>query len=852
MYTYKIVFVLILTTLHRNHAMENTSDETISRNWPFGHMSAMLRDYSHRNISLKLDAYYPTNFNENYVKSLQWGDDKDYIFFVTVKMEPLTYKGDVDLVIFPRMLLNRPTKLKSPPRAPFVAGRFGLLSHPVSTDINFFEFGQFAPYLTTQHLIDFSVLPSNFYMWRFDRSDSTATAEEPFGISLLPTRPTAPRDVVLEKKVHIHTWEMLNTHMFFSTEVMLNNATLKTHVPLFASVWPIQYWETISVLLASNTGRIEINVGVGFLSVLISLEFGSPIEILVVPHTVNLAAITSNTKAWFQYNPPGPDPGPTYQVHILGRGVHDNEDFSYDLISTMAAYPEESLDYRYHLSMANFEVLKMFLQPKRSLHESVYHYYRIAARLATAIFALCEMGRNTEYFLLDEVVDLNSNIQLLTDILMQICAGANSNTILINTDLNIYNSKQLYEETLYLFKNPYKQITLDFTVTETAVNVLKTLYAFSNNSASTEVLLFLNNVLTAQYRESLFNHELNVTNRQALFLSMALLLKYKHSHGINVSYVTQFRRALLMMTSMCTSLHATQDSLNLQQAFAMYDFTTIPFSLINEFSPCMASLRRDLIEEPHVMDIIASVSTKPALSSWIHKHMTERELLDFTYQTVFMFNNWTTPDINTLQDLFPELFTCNDNSILNGDYVLILPAGIGYSYIITRQKAVRGLIYSLSNVDVYNPITVTYVNVHTCVEEHGLIETVALPHPDNLKECLYCGSVFLRYLTTGTIMDVIIIDDKDTERQLAALENSTVTAFNPDVHGDNSKAVLLFPNGTIVSLLGFERAQGITVSGQYIGASFGGAFLALIAFAGIGWMLCGSPRNIEYTAVPLV
>nr|AKG56618.1 ORF37 [Human alphaherpesvirus 3] len=833
-----VVILPLWTTANKSYVTPTPATRSI------GHMSALLREYSDRNMSLKLEAFYPTGFDEELIKSLHWGNDKKHVFLVIVKVNPTTHEGDVGLVIFPKYLLS-PYHFKAEHRAPFPAGRFGFLSHPVTPDVSFFD-SSFAPYLTTQHLVAFTTFPPNPLVWHLERAETAATAERPFGVSLLPARPTVPKNTILEHKAHFATWDALARHTFFSAEAIITNSTLRIHVPLFGSVWPIRYWATGSVLLTSDSGRVEVNIGVGFMSSLISLSSGLPIELIVVPHTVKLNAVTSDT-TWFQLNPPGPDPGPSYRVYLLGRGLDMN--FSKHATVDICAYPEESLDYRYHLSMAHTEALRM--TTKADQHDiNEESYYHIAARIATSIFALSEMGRTTEYFLLDEIVDVQYQLKFLNYILMRIGAGAHPNTISGTLDLIFADPSQLHDELSLLF-GQVKPANVDYFISyDEARDQLKTAYALSRGQDHVNALSLARRVIMSIYKGLLVKQNLNATERQALFFASMILLNFREGLE-NSSRVLDGRTTLLLMTSMCTAAHATQAALNIQEGLAYLNPSKHMFTIPNVYSPCMGSLRTDLTEEIHVMNLLSAIPTRPGLNEVLHTQLDESEIFDAAFKTMMIFTTWTAKDLHILHTHVPEVFTCQDAAARNGEYVLILPAVQGHSYVITRNKPQRGLVYSLADVDVYNPISVVYLSKDTCVSEHGVIETVALPHPDNLKECLYCGSVFLRYLTTGAIMDIIIIDSKDTERQLAAMGNSTIPPFNPDMHGDDSKAVLLFPNGTVVTLLGFERRQAIRMSGQYLGASLGGAFLAVVGFGIIGWMLCGNSRLREYNKIPL-
>lgn len=49
----------------------------------------------------------------------------------------------------------------------------------------------------------------------FERAETAATAERPFGVSLLPARPTVPKNTILEHKAHFATWDALARHTFF-------------------------------------------------------------------------------------------------------------------------------------------------------------------------------------------------------------------------------------------------------------------------------------------------------------------------------------------------------------------------------------------------------------------------------------------------------------------------------------------------------------------------------------------------------------------------------------------------------------------------------------------------------------
>lgn len=80
----------------------------------------------------------------------------------------------------------------------------------------------------------------------------------------------------------------------------------------------------------------------------------------------------------------------------------------------VAAYPEESLDYRYHLSLANLDTLAMLAELSSGKSTDVsYYMYRIVARLAVATFSLAEVIRLSDYMLLQEAIDVDMNLRLI-------------------------------------------------------------------------------------------------------------------------------------------------------------------------------------------------------------------------------------------------------------------------------------------------------------------------------------------------------------------------------------------------------------------------------------------------------
>nr|ALL25913.1 envelope glycoprotein H [Canid alphaherpesvirus 1] len=758
----------------------------------------------YKNLSLSNDFSYSSNVNITTIENLFSYNNK-FVFFFIFNKDSKRENGN--LFLFPNFIF----------KSNKTENNYNIKSQPSVKTINGFFFNPYINlYLSSKYLIDFGVIPeSSIQDWYFPRSIQTSTEQNPFGFILSPKR-HVPNNGFFNKHKNLYKDGLLNDIMY----VNLNSFSIprKTYIPIYESTWPFDISLFESTLIQNENFCINITIGKEFMGMSITSSKYPPLEMITTPHDANVEMIT-RYKASMMLDPPGPSEGPLYKVFIIGYGTSKTDSNMYKIMQTIASYPEESLDYRYHLSMANFEVCFLLTYERKFLTNKMdmEYFYKIFSRLSTALFSLSEMVRLSKYILNDEIIDIDFNINILTNIIVnhkmfklskQLITSSQVNILLESSRENIVNNLNTFENYNLIFKND-----------ELKIKYLKAVYTYLEIPTE-KSLIISRDIINTLYNNSLYETiDWNVTSRKSLFLATSLLL-------LKTQNIVELRKIILQCTSMCTSDHAISIEWSLENILNAKNNFKKQFSITDMFSPCMTSTRYDLIEDLHIVDLI----------SVIPNNENFKNLFSMGHKAASVVNSNILFGSNKIKMLIPELFICKID--INFKFLAILPLNNNNSYIITRKILNRGLTYNVNGIDIANPIFISYINSSNCLYSSVEILPLNLINPKNSKECLYCGSVIMRYLSSGVIIDLLYINDKEAETQLAAGVNSTIPSFNPLSYPVNLKTLLLFPNGTIVTINSITSHEQIKFSNTFIVISIVGIIITSFVVYGIFKMLC--------------
>ncbi|QPI70150.1 envelope glycoprotein H [Equid herpesvirus 6] len=715
------------------------------------------------------------------------------------------------------------------------------------------------PFLATKAAVDFEVVPEHpIANWIFPRSAAAATEGEPVGLVLSPPRakPSPSGHKTGIKEFPDVTDE---AHTLVANQSVFRDPAVYTG--LFASVWPMRVFRVGTTVMGCDGARVAATIGQGFLGLQISAASHPPLELIVVPKNTR-ARMLNRRAPLLRTEPPGPPAGPIYKVYALGFGNAYTGHVMYKTAREVAAYPEESLDYRYHLSQASIEALSMLadVAKKGAAYDGGYHFYRIIARLATATFSLAEVMRLSDYLLLQEVIDMDINLRLLAPLAMKYASGGGAVGSYVFSDL-AFNR----------FDVAGRQIERKMAEVDPAAaalrpladqrRLLRAVYAYADRRLPNAVRL-AGDLVRLVHRETLLNRmTFNSTVRESLFFAVAVAAgRAALPKGISVTepaapsgkaltaaeLVAVNRDILRKCTSMCTAAHVLTAGLKLDAVMASLAAGGPQFSLLAVFSPCMASTRFDLLEEAHVMDLLSIVPQRLPPNGRTVRAPNSEALEAAGRATNAVLGSRLAYGFDAVAAFVPELTSCPKPL---PELLAVLPTTRNSSYVITRKDPGRGLTYALHGVNIANPLMISYVSAGDCAVSRGTVRSGALVLSGNTRECVYCGSVFVRYMSSGALMDMIAIDDKEAELQLVAGVNSTIPAFNPKMYTSSMSALMLFPNGTAITITSFTAYEFVRVSGAYIGASIGGVLLAFVVFGVLVKILCGGLCHGDYKAL---
>ncbi|AVT50688.1 envelope glycoprotein H [Cervid alphaherpesvirus 1] len=757
--------------------------------------------------------------------------------YVAVHVDLARSAGRRETMFFlPRTAVGNLSAAEPPGGAPDVRSHPGLFGAAFSWS-----------YLQTRHLVDYDLVPSRpLQDWYFPRARPRAGAARP---------PPAPRGTPAGRAATFDVNDVLAggaEHFFLP--VRADRSQRERHVADFAAVWPVSYVPAGQAVLGCERAAVRLAVGVGFLGVSVTSRDLSPLELMVAPADADVRMITAfNGRGPFP--PPGPAPGPLRRAYVLGYGSSRLDSHMYSTMREVASYADEPADFRAHLAAAHREAFLMLREAAAAARrgpdaapapDAAYHAYRVAARLGLALAALTEGALADGYVLAEELVDLDYHLKLLSRVLLGAGLGcAAGGHVRLRALAQLPAPRELHPDA---FIPEPAGAALESVVARG--HRLRAVYAFAGPDAPLAARLLARGVVSDLY-DAFLRGELAWTPpaRRALFFAVAASAFPADERALELA-----RDVARKCTSMCTAGHATAAALDLEEAYARVAggaAGAAGFELLDVFSPCMASLRLDLLEETHVLDVLSVVPARAALDAWLEAQPSAAAA-NLSAAALGMLGRGALFGPAHAAALAPELFAAPCGGWRAGTAVAIVPVAPNASYVLTRAHPRRGLTYTLQGVDVANPLLVTFVRGASCVSASGAVEARSLAVPGPLDACAYCGSVFVRYLPSGAVMDVALIADKRAELEFSRGANSSMPVFNPRLHSGRSRALLLFPNGTVVSVLAFAGHEAPSFSPAYVWASAGGAVLAGGTLFAIAKMLCGSvPLAHGYSAVPV-
>nr|APQ33920.1 envelope glycoprotein H [Equid alphaherpesvirus 1] len=710
------------------------------------------------------------------------------------------------------------------------------------------------PFLMSKNLLEFEVLPDTYITgWTFERSKTATTKSNPVGVVLSPPRGspsanTTIRDDGGPKK----PLSIIDEYTTLVADLQNFTMTL-TYISPFAAVWPIEAFQTGITVMGCDTTQVVAYLGHGFMGLQISSVNNPPLEMIVVPNDVS-ARILNRRPSRLRLEPPGPHAGPIYKVYVLSDGNFYLGHGMSRISREVAAYPEESLDYRYHLSLANLDTLAMLAELSSGKSTDVsYYMYRIVARLAVATFSLAEVIRLSDYMLLQEAIDVDMNLRLIVPLVMKYAAGGAADSS--------YTSSDVAMDQFDVAQSQIEKIVSDINVEAELRkpmyehrSLLRSVYAYSRKPLPNAVAL-ADRLILAMYKEAIKDRiTWNSTMREVLFFAVGaaagshVILTDEPEPGAPAHkdaslFLSLNRNILLLCTAMCTASHAVSAGLKLEEVMAGLVSGGVQFSLLEVFSPCMASTRFDLAEEEHVLDLLSVIP--PRLYTDLNTGFEDDGTTIHSYgrSANGILNSRIAYNFDAVSVFTPELASCSTKL---PKVLVVLPIFTNRSYVITRTAPSIGLTYSLDGVNIAKPIVISYITYGNCEVSRATIKSGYLDNPGHTQTCVYCGSVFMRYMVSGAIMDLIYIDDKEVELQLVAGENSTIPAFNPKLYTPSMNALLMFPNGTVTLMSAFASYSSFKVPSTYLWASIGGLLLAILILYIIIKMLCGGVTNDGY------
>ncbi|SCL76950.1 envelope glycoprotein H [Spheniscid alphaherpesvirus 1] len=696
--------------------------------------------------------------------------------------------------------------------------------------------------LMSKNMVNYSYVPFKRSQTFMPRSTTVPGQNDPapkipYDGRLEPTSGNAPR-----KFSDLTNSDLTNLKTTFvnTGQIATNKKTL--FLDPFDSFWPVRITELGNFECWSNGGISSVVLGSGFMAATFSSKDHPPLELVVVPKNTGLAIIWPGSDI-SEHGLPGPSRGPRYKTYVLGHASQDVNTPLFKTMRTIAAYPEESSDYRYHLSQAHLIALTMLSTQNYNefSHSDAeqFFYPRLGARIASALFSFIQTGHITGYVSLGEIIDVDINVKLLSRILMYGAAGGSHASFRLQSSLTPSNSiaPVLVERALNAIETSKLKHFNDYAqYRKTALSLAYAIHSYGSTE-DTRIYVSAEELVYDLYYETLFHTvQWNSTSRHALFFACGILTdpaRLLTTDAERKSAMASARRTIMATTSMCTATHGINAGLKLHEIEIGITDGKMSFSILDLFSPCMASTRYDFSEDDHLIDLLAAIPSNEKLTAYLNsspKGRSDAEL-DLLKRTLSVITSWSAYDGSVVSLIAPELVACNADH-MKKTIIAALPMPSGGSYIVTRIQPDSGNVYRIDGVSVTQPLFVTFLS-GSCTKETNSVLDVNLPVPIRSTDCLYCGCIFMRYKSSGVVMDLLYIPDSNIQKELVAGENSSIPLFNPTAYDQHSSVLLLFPNGTVVRVLAFERRVSIAVPTTYIIVSLIGITVAGLLLYGI-------------------
>ncbi|ACT83552.1 gH [anatid alphaherpesvirus 1] len=627
---------------------------------------------------------------------------------------------------------------------------------------------------------------------------------------------------------------------FFDPKTLLPSALEITRfVDPLASVWPVDYYKTAELRFGTDRAEAVANIGDTFMTLTLSMASSRPIEILIAHTRSPMFMIWPRFDTVFE--PPHLSISDKFKTYILAsfKNSADNE---FRDMTELGAITAEVLEPQNHISEGHLQLLLMLSNAQEE--DDVYFWRRIVTRVALIAFSFITESSSSKFTSLEDYIATDLNTRFLATAVCKTALTGDPDTFFMRTGLTLSEKAtsilttrvielvdDIHRKSDYGKREPLEEV----------LNVLRLGYGLAGDKRLDSALDKLSTSLISNlYSDIVMLHMgWNVTAKHTLFFATESTL------GSSVPSMVRARFVLLLLTSMCTDIHAASINVNLQEIFISVTDRGNDFSMLDLFSPCVTALRYDTHEGIHKLYVLSSIPDRlrlvAALKSdkdgGIHKEDNLNMRAERTIE------RWRNQDITAIKHFLPELFDCGERLNLSPDngLVMLLPLTPNGTFIISRHFLDVGVTYRILGVDVNNPLYITFKHAG-CSSSSSNIASVQLPRPGTNTECLYCGCVIMRYTSTGAVLYSVYIADLAMQREFMAGINSSTPFFNPASFG-GAESLLLFPNGTIVNILAFEQKIEYVIPGTYIAIAVGGMAVAVLVFYGIIKLMCNLIRN---------
>ncbi|AQS79194.1 evelope glycoprotein H [Ateline alphaherpesvirus 1] len=709
-----------------------------------------------------------------------------------------------------------------------------------------------ASLLRSRYLVEYAAVVDHAGLC-VSRGPDAATERRPSGQHHVPpwadrgAPPTAPRGLEA-----VAASDVLNASaVWLDARRVTRHPTGYVYRSPSVAVWPAYVWAMGELSAGSSDALVRARYGVEFMSLTLSTRAGPPAEIVVVPRADPLYMV-SETRETFSVPAPGPPPGPRFRVHLLS-GVRPGDDAAAaGALAAAAAFPEESLNYAYHLSRGYALVLENAAAPAGARVPPGPAFWGTASRLATAGFAFVTSALESRHVPLEDVLEFLFHTRVLGRLALAAAAGGNGDRGddagglggevhppggADGGDLPFVRADVWSGATLQHLLGRLVALAKEIAAAEGASleelgGALRLFFLAEEPSAEAVPVAAL--VLDSLYRRFLAG-DLAWTGAtaRALFLSASALLSAP-AGGAPAGYDgraaaeewrLRVRHTLLLNTALCTSDVAAAANRRLRRAMENADHRRSLLLLPDLFSPCGYSLRFDLETDSAVLEALA-LARDGADAPF-------PEVMGDTRRAARVLAHWASRG-RFVGACVPEVtHRCGDGAAPL-DPLVVLPVAHNASFVVTRSLPPRGRSYELAGVNVKRPLVVTYLTA-ACDHARAEVEPKRLLRPESVRDSELLGAVFLRYTSAGEVIATLAIDTFEAQQRLSRdAANETDDVFSSQTP---STALLLFPNGTVIHLLAFDQQPPLAVSGTVVAATVLGVFLVAGSLAGLVRML---------------